>query len=94
LVVLTGRTVAGFDPVKQIGFRESARVRLWYLAQEVEVIRHQEMVEEVRREHREILRAIEDRNPDLASRLAEQHVLSARSRMRSAFASHVVPDIG
>ena len=53
-----------------------------------------EMVEEVRREHTEILQAIEDRNPDLASRLAEQHVLNARSRMRSAFASHVVPDIG
>jgi GntR family transcriptional repressor for pyruvate dehydrogenase complex len=54
----------------------------------------QEMVEEVRREHREILQAIEDRKPDLASRLAEQHVLNARSRMRSAFASHVLPDIG
>ena len=53
-----------------------------------------EMVEEVRREHSEILQAIEDRNPDLASRLAQQHVLNARSRMRSAFASHVVPDIG
>jgi GntR family transcriptional regulator, transcriptional repressor for pyruvate dehydrogenase complex len=54
----------------------------------------QEMVEEVRREHWEILRAIEDRNPDLASRLAEQHVLNARSRMRSAFASHVIPEVG
>jgi GntR family transcriptional regulator, transcriptional repressor for pyruvate dehydrogenase complex len=53
----------------------------------------QEMVEEVRREHREILMAIEHQNPDLASRLAEQHVLNARCRMRSAFASHVVPDI-
>jgi GntR family transcriptional regulator, transcriptional repressor for pyruvate dehydrogenase complex len=53
-----------------------------------------EMVEQVRREHAEILRAIEDQNPDLASRLAEQHVLNARSRMRSAFATQVVPDIG
>jgi GntR family transcriptional regulator, transcriptional repressor for pyruvate dehydrogenase complex len=53
----------------------------------------QEMVEQVRREHGEILQAIEDRNPDLASRLAEQHVLNARSRMRSAFASQVVPDL-
>ena len=40
-----------------------------------------------------ILQAIEERNPDLASRLAEQHVLNARSRMRSAFASQVVPDL-
>ena len=52
------------------------------------------MVEEVRREHSEILQAIENRNPELASRLAEQHVLNARSRMRSAIASHVVPEIG
>jgi GntR family transcriptional regulator, transcriptional repressor for pyruvate dehydrogenase complex len=54
----------------------------------------QEMVEKVRREHYDILRAIEDQNADVASRLAEQHVLNARSRMRSAFASHVVPDMG
>jgi GntR family transcriptional regulator, transcriptional repressor for pyruvate dehydrogenase complex len=52
-----------------------------------------EMVEQVRREHAEILRAIEARDPDLASRLAEQHVLNARCRMRSAFASQVVPDL-
>jgi DNA-binding GntR family transcriptional regulator len=50
-------------------------------------------VEQVKREHGEILKAIEDRNPDLASRLAEQHVLNARSRMRSAFASQAVPDL-
>jgi GntR family transcriptional regulator, transcriptional repressor for pyruvate dehydrogenase complex len=54
----------------------------------------QEMVEQVRREHREILLAIEGQNPDLAARLAEQHVLNARCRIRSAFSSHVVPDIG
>jgi GntR family transcriptional repressor for pyruvate dehydrogenase complex len=53
----------------------------------------QEMVEQVRSEHGAILGAIEDRNPDLASRLAEQHVLNARSRMRSAFASQVVFDL-
>jgi GntR family transcriptional regulator, transcriptional repressor for pyruvate dehydrogenase complex len=53
----------------------------------------EEMVEQVRHEHAEILQAIEDQNPDLASRLAEQHVLNARSRMRSAFASQVVPDL-
>jgi GntR family transcriptional regulator, transcriptional repressor for pyruvate dehydrogenase complex len=53
-----------------------------------------EMMEEVRREHSEILQAIEDRKPDLAARLAEQHVLNARSRMRSAIASHVMPEIG
>jgi GntR family transcriptional repressor for pyruvate dehydrogenase complex len=52
-----------------------------------------EMVEQVKREHGEILKAIEDRNADLASRLAEQHVLNARSRMRSAFASQAVPDL-
>jgi GntR family transcriptional regulator, transcriptional repressor for pyruvate dehydrogenase complex len=52
-----------------------------------------EMVEQVRREHAEILEAIKDQNPDLASRLAEQHVLNARSRMRSAFASQIVPDL-
>lgn len=53
-----------------------------------------EMVEEVQREHTEILQAIEDQDSDRAARLAEQHVRNARSRMRSAFASHVVPDIG
>jgi GntR family transcriptional regulator, transcriptional repressor for pyruvate dehydrogenase complex len=53
----------------------------------------EEMVEQVRHEHGEILRAIEERNPDLASCLAERHVLNARSRMRSAFAAQVVPDI-
>jgi GntR family transcriptional regulator, transcriptional repressor for pyruvate dehydrogenase complex len=52
----------------------------------------EKMVEEVRKEHREILLAIEDQDPDLASRLAGQHVLNAQCRMRSAFASHVVPD--
>lgn len=52
-----------------------------------------EMMEEVRREHSEIFRAIEARNADLASRSAEQHVLNARRRMKSAFASHVMPDI-
>jgi GntR family transcriptional regulator, transcriptional repressor for pyruvate dehydrogenase complex len=53
-----------------------------------------EMVEEVQREHTEILHAIEDQDSDRAARLAEQHVRNARSRMRSAFASHLVPDIG
>jgi GntR family transcriptional repressor for pyruvate dehydrogenase complex len=53
-----------------------------------------EKMEEVRREHSEIFQAIEARNADLASRLAEQHVLNARRRMRSAFASHVMPDLG
>ncbi len=53
-----------------------------------------EMVGEVQREHTEILQAIEDQDSDRAARLAEQHVRNARSRMRSAFASHVVPDIG
>jgi GntR family transcriptional repressor for pyruvate dehydrogenase complex len=53
-----------------------------------------EMMEEVQREHSEIFHAIEARNADLASRLAEQHVLNARRRMRSAFASHLMPDIG
>jgi GntR family transcriptional regulator, transcriptional repressor for pyruvate dehydrogenase complex len=53
-----------------------------------------EMVEEVQREHTEILQAIEDQDSDRAARLAEQHVRNARSRMRSAFASHLVPDIG
>jgi GntR family transcriptional repressor for pyruvate dehydrogenase complex len=53
-----------------------------------------EMMEEVQREHSEIFQAIEARSADLASRLAEQHVLNARRRMRSAFASHVMPDIG
>jgi GntR family transcriptional regulator, transcriptional repressor for pyruvate dehydrogenase complex len=53
-----------------------------------------EMVEQVRCEHGEILQAIEDRNPDLAARLAQQHVLNARSRMRNAFATQAVPDIG
>lgn len=53
-----------------------------------------EMMEEVRREHSEILKAIENRKPDTAARLAEQHVLNARSRMRSAIASHVMPEIG
>jgi GntR family transcriptional regulator, transcriptional repressor for pyruvate dehydrogenase complex len=52
------------------------------------------MMEEVQREHSQILQAIEDQNPDLASRLAEQHVLNARRRMRDAFASQVVPDVG
>ena len=52
------------------------------------------MVEEVQREHDEILQAIGDRNPDLASRLAERHVLNARSRMRIVLASRVLPDIG
>jgi GntR family transcriptional regulator, transcriptional repressor for pyruvate dehydrogenase complex len=52
-----------------------------------------EMMEEVQREHSEIFLAIEARNADLASRLAEQHVLNARRRMRSAFASHVMPEI-
>jgi GntR family transcriptional regulator, transcriptional repressor for pyruvate dehydrogenase complex len=53
-----------------------------------------EMVEEVQREHTEILQAIEDQDSDRAACLAEQHVRNARSRMRSAFASHLVPDIG
>jgi len=53
-----------------------------------------EMVEEVQREHTEILQAIEDQDSDRAASLAEQHVRNARSRMRSAFASHLVPDIG
>ena len=52
-----------------------------------------EMMDEVRHEHSEILQAIEDQNPDLASRLAEQHVRNARRRIRVAFASHVVPEI-
>ena len=50
-------------------------------------------MEEVQREHSEIFQAIEARNADLASRLAEQHVLNARRRMKSAFASHVMPDL-
>jgi GntR family transcriptional regulator, transcriptional repressor for pyruvate dehydrogenase complex len=53
-----------------------------------------EMMEEVRYEHGEIFEAIDAQNADLASRLAEQHVLNARRRMKSAFASHVMPDIG
>src|ERR1700733_5336105 len=44
-----------------------------------------EMMEEVQREHGEIFQAIEARNPDLASDLAEEHVLNARRRMKSAF---------
>ena len=52
-----------------------------------------EMMDEVQREHSEIFQAIEARNADLASRLAEQHVLNARRRMKSAFASHVMPDL-
>ena len=52
-----------------------------------------EMMEEVQREHGEIFQAIEAQNADLASRLAEQHVLNARRRMRDAFASQVVPDV-
>jgi GntR family transcriptional repressor for pyruvate dehydrogenase complex len=52
-----------------------------------------EMMEEVQREHSEIFQAIESRKADLASRLAEQHVLNARRRMKDAFASHVIPDL-
>jgi DNA-binding GntR family transcriptional regulator len=48
---------------------------------------------DVRREHSEILQAIESRDPDRASRLAEFHVLNARRRMRDAFGSDVVPDV-
>jgi len=51
------------------------------------------MMDEVQSEHSEIFQAIEARNGDLASRMAEQHVLNARRRMKSAFASHVMPDI-
>jgi GntR family transcriptional regulator, transcriptional repressor for pyruvate dehydrogenase complex len=42
------------------------------------------MMEEVQEEHSGIFQAIEARNADLASRLAEQHVLNARRRMKSA----------
>src|ERR1700730_12570130 len=52
-----------------------------------------EMMEEVQQEHGEIFEAIEIQNAELASRLAEQHVLNARRRMRSAFASHGMPDV-
>ena len=45
-----------------------------------------EMMDEVQREHSEIFQAIESQSADLASRLAEQHVLNARRRMKSAFA--------
>jgi len=51
------------------------------------------MMEEVRSEHGQTLQAIEDRNPDLASGLAGQHVLNARRRMRPGFASQVVLDV-
>jgi GntR family transcriptional repressor for pyruvate dehydrogenase complex len=44
-----------------------------------------EMMEEVQREHSGIFQAIEARNSDLASQLAEQHVSNARRRMKSAF---------
>src|SRR3984893_3143888 len=52
-----------------------------------------QMMEEVQREHGEIFEAIEVQNADLASRLAEQHVLNSRRRMRSAFASQLMPDV-
>jgi GntR family transcriptional repressor for pyruvate dehydrogenase complex len=52
-----------------------------------------EMMEEVQREHSEIFEAIENRKADLASRLAAQHVLNARRRMKNAFASHLIPDL-
>ena len=44
-----------------------------------------DMMEEVRSEHGEVLQAIEDRNPDLASRLAEQrrHPVEANKLLRS-----------
>jgi GntR family transcriptional regulator, transcriptional repressor for pyruvate dehydrogenase complex len=53
-----------------------------------------EMMDEVQREHGEIFQAIEARNAELASRLAEHHVLNARRRMKTSFASHIMPDIG
>jgi GntR family transcriptional regulator, transcriptional repressor for pyruvate dehydrogenase complex len=52
-----------------------------------------EMMADVRREHSEILHAIEIQDPDRAARLAEHHVLNARRRMRDAFGAEVVPDV-
>ncbi len=46
----------------------------------------EEMMEEVQREHSGIFQAIESQSADRASHLAEQHVLNARRRMKSAFA--------